>query len=206
MAFQSSEYGSESQQQLNLDSLGLAYIIIAVVWTLLMAAGAIFLLVHRHAPALRVRNTYLWTSAVLFLHAYWVLCLLAYVLNGSYPCSAEFWIMNLWLPFGIALYQINGMHLLHISSIQSRFVHPHALNAYCGSQAPAKKRWNLPFPRLPKSLSPMQKSWLWAGVITQASLSKQPLACSDSARLWSPSCSSASPRDSILAGACLVRP
>ena len=170
MGFQVSKEGLDGEKRLNLDSLGKLYISIATIWTIIIVAGAAFLLHNRHLPTLRVRNTHLWTSAVAFLHAYWVLCLLAYVVNGAYPCSAEFWIMSLWLPFGIALYQINGMHLLHISSIQSRFVHPHALNAYCGSQSHIGKWWNLTNMHLPSSLSPRQKSWLVVGVTSQVSL------------------------------------
>jgi hypothetical protein len=169
MTFTVSKEGFDGQPKLNWDSLGKLYISIAIIWTTLVVAGSWFLLYNRHLPTLRVRNTHLWTAAVAFLHAYWVLCLLAYIINGTYPCTAEFWIMSLWLPFGIALYQVNGMHLLHIASLQTRFIYPNALYAYRGSR-PAKNGWRiLRNLRLPDSLSRAQKIWIQAGVILQVS-------------------------------------
>jgi hypothetical protein len=167
MAFAVSPKGSDGEPRLNFDSLGKLYITIAIVWTTLVVCGSCFLLYNRHLPALRVRNTYLWTAAVAFLHAYWVLCLLAYVINGTYPCTAEFWIMSLWLPFGIALYQVNGMHLLHIASLQTRFICPQALYAYRGSRYSKNGWWRFWNLGLPDSLSRLQKICILMGVIVQ---------------------------------------
>lgn len=167
MALYVSGKGCDGEPILNFDSLGKLYVGVAIVWTTIVICGSGFLLYNRDLPALRVRNTHLWTSAVAFLHAYWVLCLLAYVLNGTYPCTAEFWIMSLWLPFGMALFQVNGMHLLHISSLQTRFINPQALYAYRGSRS-AKSGWrSLRNLGLPDSLSRVQKISILIGVASQ---------------------------------------
>lgn len=168
MAFFVSSEGFDGEARMNFDSLGKLYVSIAIFWTAIVVCGSGFLLYHRNLPALRVRNTHLWTAAVAFLHTYWVLCLLAYVLNGTYPCAAEFWIMNLWLPLGIALYQVNGMHLLHIASVQTRFMYPQALYSYRGSSS-ARSGLLHKFRSLglPDSLSPVQKICITVGLIVQ---------------------------------------
>ncbi len=167
MTFYVSPNGFDGEPRVNFDSLGKLYIAIAIIWTAIIFAGSGFLLYHRDLPALRVRNTHLWTTAVTFLHAYWVLCLIAYVLNGTYPCTAEFWIMSLWLPFGIALYQVNGMHLLHIASLQTRFIQPQALHAYRGSKFGNSGWLSLRNIGLPDSLSRVQKICILVGVVLQ---------------------------------------
>lgn len=168
MAFEISPDGFDGQHRLNFDSLGKLYISIVIIWTTLVICGSYFLLQNRHLPTLRVRNTYLWTTAVAFLHAYWVLCLLAYVINGTYPCTAEFWIMSLWLPFGIALYQVNGMHLLHIAGLQTRFIYGQPLYAYRGS-GHGRNGWRtLRTLGLPDSLSRLQRICILTGVAVQA--------------------------------------
>jgi hypothetical protein len=170
MTFHISHDGFDGEPKLNFDSLGKLYISIAIVWTTIVVYGAGFLLRNRGLPALRVRNTRLWIATVAFLHCYWVLCLLAYVINGLYPCSAEFWIMSLWLPFGIALYQVNGMHLLHIASLQTRFIHPQALYAYRGPKSVRSGLRSLRIFGLPDTLSRVQKISIVAGVVLQVSL------------------------------------
>lgn len=170
MAFHVSREGLDGEYRVNFDSLGKLYISIAIVWTTIVVCGSGFLLYHRDLPTLRVRNTHLWTTAVAFLHAYWVLCVLAYVLNGTYPCAAEFCIMSFWLPLGIALYQVNGMHLLHIATLQTRFMQPKALYAYRGSRS-RKSGWrSLRNIGLPDSLSRVQKTCILVGVILQVCL------------------------------------
>lgn len=169
MTFPVSRKGFDGEVRVNFDTLGKLYISIAIIWTTIVVGGSGFLLYNRHLPTLRVRNTYLWTAAVTFLHSYWVLCLIAYVLNGTYPCTAEFWIMSLWLPFAIALYQVNGMHLLHVASLQTRFIHPQALYAYRRSRSVKSGSRSLRDIGLPASLSRVQKICIAAGLVVQAS-------------------------------------
>ncbi|ERF69749.1 hypothetical protein EPUS_07575 [Endocarpon pusillum Z07020] len=167
MAFHVSQKGLDGERKLNVDDLGKLYISVVIIWTAIVFCASSFLLYNRDLPVLRVRKTHLWTAAVTFLHSYWVLCLLAYVFNGTYPCTAEFWIMSLWLPFGMALFQVNGMHLLHIASLQTRFIRPQSLYAYHGSRSVSSGWRSLRKLGLPDSLSRRQKVSILAGVVLQ---------------------------------------
>jgi hypothetical protein len=57
-------------------------------------------------------------TSTVFLHIYLVKILLAYTTNGHFLCSAEFWIMSIYLPFGIALFQANVTQLRSIAEQQ----------------------------------------------------------------------------------------
>ena len=105
--------------RLNLNGLGYLLIAVASTWTVILAAGMFFLALNRNLPFLRNRSIPLAIKAVALLHVYWVLCLLAYVLNGLFPCAIEFWVMSFHLPLGIALYQATNTRLLHVAALQS---------------------------------------------------------------------------------------
>lgn len=105
----------------NLDHLGWTYIAIATLWTILLSMGVTFLISKKDRPFLRIRNVPLAVSAVATLHVYWVLCMIAYVLQGFFPCSTEYWIMSIYLPLGIALFQACNTQLLHIADLQRKY-------------------------------------------------------------------------------------
>ena len=107
----------------NWDGLAWTYLSIAIVWTILLAAGIVFLVLNRKLPYLRIRDIPLSVSAVITLHVYWCLCMVAYILNGNFPCGTEYWIMSIYLPLGIALYQASNTQLLQIASQQKKFVY-----------------------------------------------------------------------------------
>ena len=48
--------------------------------------------------------------------------MLAYVLNGHFPCQLEFWIMSTFLPWGIAFYQVANTRLLYYATLQKKIV------------------------------------------------------------------------------------
>lgn len=102
-----------------MNGLGYTLIALATAWTTILAGGMVFLIINRGLPFLRIRSIPLAVSAVALLHVYWVLCLLAYVFNGHFPCATEFWIMSIYLPLGVALYQATNTQLLHIAALQS---------------------------------------------------------------------------------------
>lgn len=106
----------------NWDSLGKLYASIAIVWTVILASGSIWLIRNRNLPFLRIRNIPLAIASVCFLQVYLVKILLAYTTNGHFLCSAEFWIMSIYLPFGIALFQANMVQLLSISTRQRKLL------------------------------------------------------------------------------------
>lgn len=114
--------GYDMTNRINTDGLGITYIAIVIAWTCLLLPAAIFLVRNRHQPYLRMRNIPLAVGAVATLHVYWVLCMIAYVLNGFFPCSTEFWIMSIYLPLGIALFQATNSQLLSVAASQKRFV------------------------------------------------------------------------------------
>lgn len=89
----------------NLDRLGVAYIVVAVLYTLILSVELFFLHRRREAFCLQIRNIKIVFAAVLMLHIYLILVLLVYPWNGLFPCSAEFWIMSVFLPSGMAFFQ-----------------------------------------------------------------------------------------------------
>ncbi|KAJ9608269.1 hypothetical protein H2200_007257 [Cladophialophora chaetospira] len=114
--------GYDMAYRYNTDGLGFTYIAIVIAWTCLLLPAGLFLIRNRHQPYLRIRNIPLAVSAVATLHVYWVLCMIAYVLNGFFPCSSEFWIMSVYLPLGIALFQATNSQLLSVAISQKRYV------------------------------------------------------------------------------------
>ena len=126
----------------NWDSLGRMYIGIACVWTFLIAAGIVFLLANRDLPFLRIRNVPLAVSAVATLHVYWILCMTAYILNGNFPCGVEFWIMSIYLPLGIALYQASNTQLLDVASQQKKFIYDGIVDAEAPTPEGPRPAWS----------------------------------------------------------------
>jgi hypothetical protein len=134
----------------NTDGLGILYISIVVAWTCLLLPAAIVLIRNRNLPYLRIRNIPLAVSAVATLHVYWVLCMIAYVLNGFFPCSTEYWIMSIYLPLGIALFQATNSQLLSVAASQKRYVE--------GDVSPETKQ-------APNPKAPTWRKW-WAKITT----------------------------------------
>ena len=120
MAFWVCTGGHDMQNRINLDSLGQLYLAFAAVWTLLLLFGVAFLISNRKLPFLRVRKLPLGILAVCTLHVYWCLCMLAYVLNGFFACSMEYWVMSTYLPIGVALYQASNTQLRHVAGLQQQ--------------------------------------------------------------------------------------
>ncbi|KAJ6098139.1 hypothetical protein N7499_002513 [Penicillium canescens] len=104
------------------DSLAKFYVSVAIIWTTALLIGSAFLIANRHEQCIRIRNLFLALSAVSFLHVYWILCMVAYSMGDKYPCVAEYWIMSIYLPLGIALFQANSMQLLSVFGIQEKLL------------------------------------------------------------------------------------
>lgn len=104
------------------DKLAQVYIAVAIIWTTTLLAGCTFLVLNRHEQCIRIRNLLLALSAIACLHVYWILCMVAYSMGEKYPCAAEYWIMSIYLPFGIALFQANSMQLLSVFGIQEKLL------------------------------------------------------------------------------------
>ncbi|KAI4233367.1 MAG: hypothetical protein L6R40_007092 [Gallowayella cf. fulva] len=107
--------GHDFASNYNLDGWGILQIIVDVVYTLLLLVLCGILWTQRNHPIIRMRKIPMAIAAVLVLHVYLFLVLIVYPLNGHFPCNAEFWIMSIYLPFGMGLFQAQNQQLLLIS-------------------------------------------------------------------------------------------
>ncbi|KAI9798104.1 MAG: hypothetical protein M1833_005001 [Piccolia ochrophora] len=124
---------------INLDAVGKIYIAFCVIWTVILFAGVAVLLRYRHLDFIRMRNITLVISSLLMIHVYLVLDLLAYPLNGTFPCNLEFWLMSIYFPLGVALYQAHNVQLLNVSGLQKQLIY-HPLKRHVRSSK--GKKWN----------------------------------------------------------------
>ncbi|KAF2008918.1 hypothetical protein BU24DRAFT_497519 [Aaosphaeria arxii CBS 175.79] len=104
----------------NLDAVSIIYVALAIVYTIIVSAELFYLYRQRSAFCVRIRNIKVVFAAVSSLHIYLILVLLVYPLNGSWPCAAEFWVMSIFLPAGMALFQACNARVLKAYESQSR--------------------------------------------------------------------------------------
>ena len=123
----------------NWDDLGKAYAAVLVIWTVTLCAGTAWLVVNRRIPFIKMRNLPLAVASTAFLHVYLVKIMLAYTTNGHLTCAAEFWIMSIYLPLGIALFQANITQLRSISYRQGRILSRQMSETSFDSLPPPKK-------------------------------------------------------------------
>lgn len=121
-----SEFGTtpDTKPEARLDGVGIWWLTYAGVWTLLLAIGMTFLYKKRNTPTLRLRGLSLTFAGIVLLHLYWLTVQIAYSVGPLAPEVAEYWIMGLWYPFGIALFQAGNSQFLHVAKAQSRFARP----------------------------------------------------------------------------------
>lgn len=121
-----SEFGTrpDTKPEARTDAVGIWWLTFACVWTVLLACGMTFLYKKRDTPTLRLRSLSLTFAGVILLHLYWLSVQIAYTIGPLAPEVAEFWIMSIWYPFGIALFQAGNSQFLHIAKAQSRFARP----------------------------------------------------------------------------------
>ncbi|KAL5397392.1 hypothetical protein PMIN02_002375 [Paraphaeosphaeria minitans] len=106
-----------------LDRLGWAYIGLDVAWTVALICGMGFLYYHCELPCIRIRRLPILFLGIIPLHIYGFVCVIGYVLGALVPCQAMFWIMSIYLPFGIAMFQTANSQFLHVASRQKQFAH-----------------------------------------------------------------------------------
>lgn len=158
----------------NMDALGLCIISFIILCSVLLALGVTFLLYHRRLDFIRIRNVPLMISALLMIHVYLIFACLTYPLNGTFPCNLEFWIMSVYFPTGVALYQAYNMQLLSLSVLQKKLL-----------IQPAKLLNKMPPPR--RTVTGLRDRWsrlnlqtrtylfIAVGVVIQVSGEVQPL-------------------------------
>lgn len=108
-----------AKPRLNLDAVGIFWVTWCGVWTLFVGSGMGFLWYRRDTPLLRIRGLNLSFAAIGFLHTYWMAVQMAYI-SDPFPAQAEYWIMGIYLPFGIALFHASNARFLYIARQQRR--------------------------------------------------------------------------------------
>lgn len=109
----------DTKPRLNMDAAGMFWVSWCGVWTLLVGTGMGFLWYRRDTPLLRIRGLNLSFAAIGFLHTYWMAVQMAYIAD-PFPPKAEYWIMGIYLPFGIALFHASNTRFLYIARQQRR--------------------------------------------------------------------------------------
>lgn len=105
-----------------LDALGLAYIVVIIAWSLFVLCCLLLTVLKRALPFIRMRSLTLIASTLVSLHVYLVMTFLVYSLNGTFSCEAEFWVMSVYLPFGIACFHVQNMQLYSLSRLQRQLI------------------------------------------------------------------------------------
>ncbi|KAL7900610.1 GPCR, GprK-like protein [Trichoderma sp. SZMC 28014] len=119
-----SEFGitKDTKPELRLGAVGIFWIVFAATWTVILFSGMGFLWVRREMPILRIRGLPLSFAAITLMHAYWLAVQLGYWYGALMPEVAEFWIMGIWFPFGIALFHAANSRFLYVADAQKRFI------------------------------------------------------------------------------------
>ncbi|TDZ47421.1 hypothetical protein CTRI78_v008539 [Colletotrichum trifolii] len=105
----------------NAEPAAIFWLVWGGLWTVLVVCGMAFLFVNREMPFLRIRGLALSFGSVTLLHLYWLSVQIGLAIGQFVPDGAEFWIMGLYLPFGIALFHASNSRFLHIAAAQRRF-------------------------------------------------------------------------------------
>jgi len=112
--------GGHDWGSMNYDIYGISQVVIAVLYTIAFFAACAYLWVNRKNPVVRMRNITLAITSICILHVYLFMIFMVYYLNGKFPCEVEFWIMSLYFPIGIGLYQASNQELLIVSRSQQQ--------------------------------------------------------------------------------------
>ncbi|CAH0053790.1 unnamed protein product [Clonostachys solani] len=117
------------------DNIGIFFICFCVIWTSLVFAGMAFCWFNRHNPVLKIRGLPLSFTAILFLHAYWVLAQLVYPIGGTMPVvlayDIQYFFMSIWFPLGIALFHASNSRFLYVAKLQKQFTNNHRIQVRC---------------------------------------------------------------------------
>lgn len=143
----------------NWDDLGKFYTGFIISWTAILYGGIAFLIINRNLAFIKIRNLPLAIAAVSFLHVYLVKIFLAYTTNGHFSCAAEFWIMSVYLPFGIALFQANLAQLRSISDQQQALLYGNDSTSETSELSRARRlylRWH--------TLPEIKRTYLYIGL------------------------------------------
>ncbi|KAI5370986.1 hypothetical protein Slin15195_G018570 [Septoria linicola] len=145
----------------NWDDLGKAYAAFIVAWTIILYVGVGWLVLNRNLPFVKIRNVPIAVTSVSCLHIYLIKIVLAYTTNGHFLCALEFWIMSIYLPFGIALFQANLVQLHSISDQQQKLAtSAGSLSAFSMDSQSGARGWWQKWNNLPQ----LKKSYVYIGI------------------------------------------
>ncbi|KAH4231925.1 hypothetical protein HBI67_168960 [Parastagonospora nodorum] len=159
--------------QAMLDGLGWAYISILIIWSFTLAGGMVFLWTHRFEPSLRIRRVPLLLAGVFSLHLYGAISIIIYPVGSYISCTTEFWVMSIWLPFGIALFHAANSQFLHMASRQKQFARMSTLKDHKSineekAEAIANSRWRRIFAGLERADNINQTlTWIGVGMVVE---------------------------------------
>ncbi|KAL8636201.1 MAG: hypothetical protein Q9228_006377 [Teloschistes exilis] len=126
----------------NTDGWGIVQLVFAIVFTIIVLVLSIVLWMYRNEPVIRMRKAPLAIAAALTLHVYTTLVLLVYPINQYWPCNAEFWIMSIYLPIGIGLFQAQNQLLLRTSRGQQHLLTQDIYRPLPGGKTKSQYYWN----------------------------------------------------------------
>lgn len=118
-----SELGTtaETKPQARVNGLGIFYIIFATAWTCVLFGAMAYLWARRKTQVLRIRGLPISFAGILMMHIYWCCVVTGYVYGPLMPEVAEYWIMGIWLPLGIALFHASNTRFLYVANAQKKY-------------------------------------------------------------------------------------
>ena len=114
--------GGHNFAGMNLDGWGISQIVFITLYSIVFYAACGLVWHNRSIPVIKMRSVGLSILSLLVLHIYVVLVFLVYPLNGYWPCDVEYWVMAMYLPIGIGLFQAQNQQLLIVSRGQQRLL------------------------------------------------------------------------------------
>lgn len=118
-----SEFGAtaESKAQIDLGPVTIWWVVWACVWTTILVAGMVYLIINRNMPTLRIRGLGLSLTSIVVLHLYWIPTQFGTMLAALLPGDCGYWLMGTLLPAGIALFHGSNARFLHVANQQKKF-------------------------------------------------------------------------------------
>ena len=119
-----SEFGAtaESEAQIDLGPVTIWWVVWACVWTTILVAGMVYLIINRNMPTLRIRGLALSLTSIVVLHLYWIPTQFGTMLGAVLPGDCGYWLMGTLLPCGIALFHGSNARFLYVANQQKKFV------------------------------------------------------------------------------------
>ena len=164
---------------LNLDGYGISLLVFAGVYTLIFYAACLYLWSLRKHPIVKMRNIGLTITSLLVLHVYVFVVFIMYSLNGTFPCSVEFWVMSLYLPIGFGLFQAQNQQLLLVSRGQQQLAINDVMYKPLGTGLRGLKGWIFRFKVWWNEISTEGKyeSFVAIGIGLQVSFKSSLISC-----------------------------